>query len=110
MKDVNEEDVNECYDPQLLTIVLQKYMAYLPLWSGILCPTNKRFSNAVVENWNSVIKNTIMSGQRQIKPSRVIRKCREYVLGIFKEMTSQIPINRLNYDRRNENSMLSEEV
>lgn len=70
----------------------------------------KRYSNATVENWNNIIKNSIMEGQKRTKTSRVVRKCRQYVLGIYKEIRTSIPKSGLNYKRKIVNSMVSQEV
>lgn len=106
--DSNEESPNAYYDPAFLRIILKKYIPYLPLWSDIMS-TNCRFSNACVENWHDIVKNFIMDGNKRSKPSRVIRKCREHVLSVYKEIKHDIPKNRLNYDSATYTDMTAEE-
>lgn len=60
-----------------------------------MLPKGKRYSKAAVENWNSILKNTIMEKQRCGKPSRVIRKIRAHIIGIFQEIRYKIPKKRL---------------
>lgn len=69
------------------------------MWNSILLKKSNwpgnRISNADVENWFGHLKNNILSGERNIKCSRVLRKLREYVLFIQKEVGNDIAKTRL---------------
>lgn len=63
---------NNFYNTHLYDTVLKKYIAYLPLWSGLLLNRNEgeyeeRKSNATVENWFGQIKNSILDGNKNLR-------------------------------------------
>lgn len=56
------------------------------MWSGAISLSDKRYSNAPIERWFGIIKNQILNGQANQKCSRVLRKIREHVTFISKEV------------------------
>lgn len=100
---------NPYLNEKFLTIVLNKYLPYCPLWSGIILKYSSdmpRVSNAPIENFFGYVKNQMLEGERNLKCSRVIRKLRENVLAIFKESNMDIEKSRLtkDIDKLNENN------
>ncbi|CAG9818817.1 unnamed protein product [Phaedon cochleariae] len=80
---------NEYFNRDFFTLFLKKYIAYLPMWCGIL--TCERLSNAPVERWFGIAKNSIARGLMHQKCSRIIGKIREHVIFIHKEQKYKIP-------------------
>lgn len=55
-------DLNQFYNPQILKLIMEKYMPFVPLWSALLIRQVydvDQFSNAYVENHFGNLKNNI---------------------------------------------------
>ncbi|KAG5871412.1 hypothetical protein JTB14_016425 [Gonioctena quinquepunctata] len=83
---------NEYFNKKCFTLFLKKYIAYLPMWCGIF--TCERLSNAPVERWFEIAKNSLAEGLLNQKCSRIINKIREHVIFIHKEQIHNIPKGR----------------
>lgn len=59
------------FNPQLLEILLKKYVTYLSLWSGSLNHLGNRNSNASVECYFSKIKHEIAKNRLQYGNARL---------------------------------------
>lgn len=95
-KECKSGGVNLYYCPVLAMQILKKYIPFLPMWSGVLYKTEyTRHSNAEVENWNGILKNTILSGEKNCKASRLIRKTRNHILNVCKEACYNIQKEKL---------------
>ena len=91
---------NPYYMPKLISIILKKYIAYLPLWTNIITDnTRPRFSNAPVENHFNKIQNVVLT-QKNLRCTRFIRYHRELVLGIHKQLSLDIPKKRCARDKK----------
>ena len=89
---------NPYFNPSFLSIVLTKYMPYVPLWSALLLNKNygvDRFSNCYVENYFKDLKINILKGEKNLKASRFLRRSRENVLAKYKELALDIPTKKL---------------
>ena len=55
---------NQLYFPSVMEYIITYYMPILPLWSNLLFNSLENEplirTNAVVENWNRILKRTIM--------------------------------------------------
>lgn len=69
-------------------------MPFTALWSGIFLKNRQRLSNAPVERWFGILKNTIANKVMRQKCSRLIRKLRKYILFTCKESFLDIPKSR----------------
>lgn len=86
-------NANPYFCPDFIILTLKKYMAYLPLWSGLMS-SGERQSNAPVENWFGLVKNNILDGQTNLKPSRFVRKVRAKILSLYREIVYQKNVKR----------------
>lgn len=50
---------NEYKNKQFFQHLLKHYIPFTPLWSGIFLKSKQRLSNAPVERWFGIVKNTI---------------------------------------------------
>ncbi|KAK5649972.1 hypothetical protein RI129_001001 [Pyrocoelia pectoralis] len=74
---------NTFYLPTFATILLEKYMPYVALWSGLLLePGIKRHSNAVVENWFKQVKHYVTENKGKDKIGRFITKLEDRITAI----------------------------
>lgn len=83
------EDVNIYYNVKFLDTILNKYLPYCPLWSALLLKrtcNKQRVSNSPVENYFGHMKNNVLNNKRNLKCSRFVRKLREHVLSVYKEL------------------------
>lgn len=97
---------NECYSPKFREIVLKKYIPFIPLWTGVLL--NGRESNAPVERYFGIIKNIVLDRGKNQKCSRVVRKIREYTLGVCKENVFDIQSKRCTRNKKIEAVVLKQ--
>lgn len=69
--------INNFYCPPFASLLLQKYMAILPLWTRINNGGLKRMTNSYVENFFKLLKHKILVpleiGQLPTKTSRVLK-------------------------------------
>ena len=76
---------NHFYYPTIVEYLLTYFMPILPLWSDLLFKTIKNDSlirsNAVVENWNIILKHTRMKYCTKFRPGDFIRKLCSYLKG-----------------------------
>lgn len=78
-------------------------MPFFPLWSSVI--TKKRLSNALIERWFGFLKNNLLNGNRNTKPTTFIRKVRRHVKKVSNEVKYGISKYRLastpkNFDLR----------
>ena len=85
-KDINTDIViesdrsssNQLYFPSVIEYLITYYMPILPLWSNLLFDSLENDPliriNAVVENWNRILKRTIMKSATMLRPGNFIRK------------------------------------
>ena len=68
---------NQFYFPSILEYLITYYMPILPLWNNMLFNTLENDplikTNAVVENWNRILKRTIMKFVTKLRPGNFIR-------------------------------------
>lgn len=114
-----DSKINPFYNYPFSEILLNKYLPYCPLWSGILireCYMTNRFSNSYVENYFGFLKNHLLRCEKNLKPSRFIRRCRRNILAVHKEVTlgiSKTVQARRKRKRSNDDSeseVLSQEI
>ena len=84
-KDINTDIVmetdcsssNQFYFPSVIEYIITYYMPILPLWSNLLFDSLENDplirTNAVVENWNRILKRTIMKSATKLRPGDFIR-------------------------------------
>ena len=93
-KEEGNLEKNSYYNEEFFEIILKKYITYLPLWSGLTINDSEkvtRVSNAPVENWFSMVKNTITNTNNLQRCSRSVRLIRKRVLSYYKEIMLSIP-------------------
>jgi len=90
-------NVNKFQNKPVLDVILNKYIPFLSLWTNILkrAEKNKPFTNTYAENYFGNLKKNILEGERNLKASRFVRKSRENILAIHKEISLNIPKNKL---------------
>lgn len=79
---------NIYFSPEILK-VFEQYMYLYPLWSGSMLRREgiTRDTNADVENWFGVVKNTILQKKKNINAGLFIRKLHVQVKGRATELT-----------------------
>lgn len=84
---------NPFYNESFLNLISKKYMLYCSLWTGLMLEeaTIDRVSNCYVENYFHHLKWNILVSERNLKPSRFLRKCRKNVLAMYTEVAFKIP-------------------
>lgn len=89
-------EANKFYCPDFITFILKQYMPYVCLWSSLFLPEKtSRISNAVVENWNNIVKHDILKVVNE-KGGRVIRKLQSRI----SDMVNKIQVNHMINDGR----------
>lgn len=94
----NEGIENPFQSKVFFELLLKSYMPYVPLWTALLirdCYAKNRFSNAYVENYFLHLKLNILEGDKNLRISRFLRKSREHVLAVHKEVDLNIPKSQL---------------
>lgn len=56
--------------PDLASVILNKHLPYLPLWTSFLSPTRKQVSDAIVENLFRNLKHEWMNNETHAMPER----------------------------------------
>lgn len=105
---ISNDNDNSFFCPDLINLALKKYIPYLPLWSGLML--DDRLSNAPVENWFGLVKNNMLDGQTNFKPTRVIRKIRAKVLSLHRDVKLKISRKRCATQKRARLSEHTEET
>uniref|UniRef100_A0A1B6KCX7 Ubiquitin-like protease family profile domain-containing protein n=1 Tax=Graphocephala atropunctata TaxID=36148 RepID=A0A1B6KCX7_9HEMI len=88
---------NKHYCPRMAHLIVTKYSPYLPMWSALLLKsssgnvTSGRLSNGPVENWFFQLKNIILAGEKRLRPNRFVRRVRQHLMGIYREIILNIP-------------------
>lgn len=91
-------EINTYYNQNILEILTERYMPFFPLWSAIV--TKERNSNALIERWFGFLKYNLLNGNKNQRPTTVIKKIRKHVLKVSKETEWGIPKNKLNIKNR----------
>lgn len=79
---INEEDItNKFYIPALVDYMIEHYMAYCPLWTGIILsaqhPGKCKLSNATVEGFFRIIKEDVLKTLKKNPVRFFVEKIRE---------------------------------
>ena len=74
-------DQNMYFKPQLLNYILKGYMAYLPLWSGLMLQDINHDTNAPVENWMGAVKQYVLGGHKRLRPAEIVTSLRKSLKG-----------------------------
>lgn len=110
-KQINIESSGNCenklYNTDLYNLILNKYIPYLPLWSGIVLNC-RSISNCYVETYFGQLKNITLEGQRNIRCSHFIRKLRDDTLSLKTEAELGITKNRLTKEDPSEEKLSQE--
>jgi hypothetical protein len=108
LSELTEEGIeNEYYSPDILGI-FETYMYLYPLWSGAMLKEEgiTRDTNANVENWFGVVKNSILQKKRNLNAGMFIRKMHVQIAGRTAECN--LPLEKKT--RKNKNIENLEEV
>lgn len=83
LSEITEEGIeNDYWSPEILK-VFEMYMYLYPVWSGSMLKREgiTRDTNADVENWFGVVKNTILQKKKNINAGLFIRKLHVQIKG-----------------------------
>ena len=81
---------NPYYLPKLIDFLLNNYMALVPLWTGIFLEGKTRDTNAVVEGWFSIVKNSILQRKMRNTPGAFIRRMHGSLVGRMREFEENL--------------------
>ena len=81
-----KDSSNAYYNPEFFNLVLNKYFAYLPLWTSVMHPG--RQSNSNVETWFNIVKHNIKKDKRYMRATHFIRSEKEAIKGICNKILS----------------------
>ncbi|KAG5867835.1 hypothetical protein JTB14_002161 [Gonioctena quinquepunctata] len=100
IQDDDEYSKNMYFNAEFFNVVMEKYVPYVSLWSTLMLEDNNRKSNAPIERFFGIVKNSMLKKHMRQKCSRVIRKIRKYVLFIYKEEKLEIKNKNVGSKRR----------
>ncbi|KAG5865666.1 hypothetical protein JTB14_001370 [Gonioctena quinquepunctata] len=100
IQDDDEYSKNMYFNAEFFNVVMEKYVPYVSLWSTLMLEDNNRKSNAPIERFFGIVKNSMLKKHMRQKCSRVIRKIRKYVLFIYKEEKLEMKNKNLGSKRR----------
>lgn len=90
--------INSFYNKSFQDLILKKYMAYLPLWAGLV-NNGVRYSNSHVENYFGTIKRRFKTspniGKIPTKIGRFVRTIHERNINIHRQIVAGIPKKRI---------------
>lgn len=78
---------NNFYNEKLKNYLLTNLTPFFILWSSIY---SERTTNSNVECWNKIVKKDIMNKSPSLKPGRLMKKTRNYVLSKLKFLNLKI--------------------
>lgn len=96
----HEGDTNEYFSDEIFDII-QKLMHIFPLWSGAMLVEERktRDTNASIEKWFHLVKNSVVLGKKNIPIGQFVRKMYVQIAGRITECN--IPPERKSRKRRN---------
>ncbi|KAG5870298.1 hypothetical protein JTB14_018095 [Gonioctena quinquepunctata] len=100
IQDDDEYSKNMYFNAEFFNVVMEKYVPYVSLWSTLMLEDNNRKSNAPIERFFGIVKNSMLKKHMRQKCSRVIRKIRKYVLFIYKEEKLEMKNKNVGSKRR----------
>ena len=79
-KEYLSNEINQCYNPQVIDYLLSYYLPLLPLWSAIILEPHSiklgmkcdHYSNALIENWMRIVKIDILDSKTNLRPGDFI--------------------------------------
>ena len=105
---------NRYHCPEILKVLLGNYMGIFPLWSGAMLGDLRRYArdktldpdtseeqnrdtNCHVETWFGIVKHSILSKKKNLRPAEFIRTMYFYLKGRYIEhiLTYNLPENIL---------------
>lgn len=82
----SSQEANPYYFPKLVETFLNRYMPFTPMFVPIIGQIKQRLSNNAVERFFGILKLNILNSSRDLRPTTFIRKVREHVLTVNKEV------------------------
>lgn len=93
--EIRDGPTNAFFCPEMVTIILKKYMTFLPFWSGIMKTSDKRFSNSHIENYWKILKERFREsksiGKLPAKPLRILKSIDERTKNLYTRYINEIP-------------------
>lgn len=101
---------NQYFCPDAATCILENYLGYYPLWSGLMLDENNtRDTNNTVENWFKIVKKDEFQSRNNIKIGRVVRQLADMMKGRIKRYCHEYSAPAIPKKKRKRDLDLSEE-